>query len=228
MKKLSKRILAFLICGFLLSANVVFGATLFESYTTTQNSNYAPCDNVWVAQTFTPQTAHYLEYANFKLYKAEAGTSTLVVGLRATDENGKPTGGDLDTAITTESVGSMAWRTFYFSNFLLKADTKYAFVFRNLECDSTKIARVSDSPDYEGGSELDSQNSGGAWTPYLNREWLFEEWGEAPFILLPEGILASTTDYITYIFDDVGSVIFLAGGLPLALYVIRKLIRLLV
>lgn len=139
----------------------------------------------WVAQTFTPAIAHKI--TSVKLQLSRYGLpGTITVGIRETDVDGKPTGGDLcsgttdgDT-LTTDTAGG--WREITLgAGYNLDADTKYAIVVRALEGDGSNFARwrYDSSGDYDGGWHLTSGDSGTYWTSYAGLDCMFEDWGEA-------------------------------------------------
>lgn len=160
-------------------------ATLYEYYNT--NDDYAVpfYGVVWLAQTFTPSTAHKITSVKIQLMRV-GFPGTITVGIRATDGNGHPTGGDLCSGTTngntlpTSSPGE--WREITLgAGYDLAASTKYAIVARAISGDSSNRVywrEDASSPTYAGGNNEESDDSGSSWTTYLGEDFMFEDWGE--------------------------------------------------
>ena len=157
-------------------------AVIRESYTVGDNTQANPYGNYWWSQTFTPSVAHKILRVRLKLFR-EGSSGTVTVSIRATDENGHPTGGDLcsgsmdGSIITTSSPG--AWYEIALgAGYNLSASTKYAIIVR------TSFAylywRVSSSGAYAGGNREGSTDGGSSWTAYADNDFMFEEWGQSP------------------------------------------------
>ena len=159
-------------------------ATLYENYNEGDVAGSCIHGTDWRGQTFTPATAHQITSVKLKL--ARVGLpGTLTVSIRATDGEGKPTGGDLcsgtidgDT-LTTDGAGE--WREITFSpGYELTASTKYAIVSRTLTGDGSNYVSWradSTSPTYTDGSNTASVNSGSTWILFTTTDMMFEEWG---------------------------------------------------
>lgn len=146
----------------------------------------------WNAQTFTPSTAHKITSVKLLLFRV-GSPGTVTVSIQGVDVSDHPDGTDLcsgttsGNTLTEDTAGE--WREITLgAGADLDADTKYAIVIRVL--DGTIENYVSwryDStdPTYAGGCYEYSSNSGVEWTSYTDRDFMFEEWGEA---IAPSGL----------------------------------------
>ena len=164
-------------------------AIKYEYYNTGDDDSRQIYDNVWRAQTFTPDTAHTVTSVKLLLYKIILGTpGTITVSIRATSAS-LPTGGDLcsgttdgDT-LTTDALGE--WREISLgAGYALSASTMYAIVIRApdgnyIYGDYVRIRVDETSPTYTGGTDCYSTNSGSSWTQVSGTDLMFEEWGSA-------------------------------------------------
>jgi len=163
-------------------------ATLYEYYNTGEVAYTVFYGNNWKSQTFTPAVAHTITSVKLRLYR-EAGhlPGIITVSIRATDGNGKPTGGDLCSGTTNGNTLPEAlpaeWREFDFgAGYKLDSGTKYAIVLRALNGDAFNRARLryDTSGEYAGGVLLYSSNAGAGWLPEGagGADAMFEDWGE--------------------------------------------------
>jgi len=228
MEKVEKIILVLLFFSFLFLGSVVFGQELFE-FSHDSRSFEAVWQTNWKAQTFTPSIYHKL--SSVKLYLSRTTDTTIgliSVGIRATDNN-KPIGEDLCVGTydgDTISESLPAWHEINLSCELEK-DVKYAIVVRcpNSDADALRWRDSYNVDVYANGEEVWSTDSGSSWL-IKNYDFDFEEWGRKPFLLaFTTKNLASTTAYIGDVFTSIRSLFFLAGGIHLAFYVIKRLIR---
>jgi hypothetical protein len=156
----------------LVSFNVilVYASTLYEYYNTGDDDGVGAFGTTWWTQTFTVgASAHTVTSVKLKLYRV--GTpGTFVVSIRATDEDGYPTGSDLTSgtidgnALTTSTTGS--WYEITVTEYVLSANTKYAIVCRAPNGDSSNqvvLRRDASDPTYEGGSNGASYDGGSSW-----------------------------------------------------------------
>ncbi len=159
-------------------------ATRFEHYITGDDGAWEFGIINWMAQTFTPSTAHKITSVKLPLYRW-GSPGTITVSIKATDGNGHPTGDDLclgttdGNALTTDTGGE--WREITLgAGANLAADTKYAIVARAPDSLFDKVYWRVDgtSPTYTGGALEWSNNSGSSWTTEAEQDFLFEEWGE--------------------------------------------------
>jgi hypothetical protein len=164
-------------------------STLYEYYNTGDDSVNNVFGIYWTAQTFTPAVAHKITSVKLLLYRL-GSPGTVTVSIRATDGSGHPTGGDLCSGTTdgnTLPTGSpYEWReTTLGDGYDLAASTKYAVVARAPGGDaSNKVLwrRDGSDPTYAGGNGEHSFDSGSSWLTYTTRDYMFEEWGEAPAV----------------------------------------------
>lgn len=163
---------------------------LFEYYNTGNDGEDNTSDSGWLAQTFTPSQLHNITSVKIKLYRY-GNPGTITVSIRATDENGHPTGEDLcsgttnGNTLTTDSSGE--WREITLgSGYSLSANTKYGIVVRTLSSNPYNfiywLLDYTDPPYYGGIYEF-STNSGVTWTPVYDEVFMFEEWGEVYTLL---------------------------------------------
>jgi hypothetical protein len=162
---------------------------------TQQYENYTTDDTVralyganWVAQTFTVGSeAHTITSVKLKIYKTGiTASTTLTVGIRATDENGHPTGSDLTSGtIDANTLTSTAPGQVYeipVTEYTLSASTKYAIVVRLPGGDASHYVRwrFHSSGAYSDGNQETSPNSGSSWTAQSSYDSYFEVWGDVP------------------------------------------------
>lgn len=161
-------------------------ADLYEYYNTGDDQAASAYSTTWIGQSFTPATAHKITSVKLKLYRV-GSPGTVTVSIKATDENGHPTGADLcsgtidGNTLTEDSAG--AWYEITLGDgYNLAADTKYAIVIR---CEGINVSNRVDwradatDPTYDGGCYEFSTNSGSSWTTVLTVDLMFEDWGEA-------------------------------------------------
>jgi len=214
---------------FLLGANLVFGATLYEHLNVGDDISTYSFPPYHRAQTFTPQTDHKISKVRLKLWRKNSPPSPAVVSIKATS-GGVPTGSDLcsgglNVNSLPTSVGTAIWVEISFdSGCDLLADVKYAICLINSGGDSSnKIGWKADgsSPPYTRGSSWEG-TGGGGWREASGIDQMFEEY--APLIAVPTGMVTSTLAYIGDVFIAVKTPIFIGIGLPLAFWVIKKLL----
>lgn len=158
----------------------------FELYDGTGGTTYG---TTWRAQTFTTGSAYII--TDVALYCWKYGSpGNITVSIRATDEDGKPTGPDLCAVTVSDSVIStfptIVWYTFTFSTtYALDDATKYAIVWRAPSGDGGNYFTPFgyDSAGYANGDYAYSDNSGaGPWN-FLdpsNRDFNFRTYGGTP------------------------------------------------
>ena len=160
-------------------------ATKYENYITGDDGAAGAWSTTWRAQTFTPSTAHVITSVKLLLYKI-GSPETVTVSIKATDDNGKPTGDDLCSGTTdgdTLPTGApYEWREITLgSGYVLMASTKYAIVVRAVgdnANDAVAWRLDSSSPSYTGGSDAYSQDTGSSWTLATANDLMFEDWGD--------------------------------------------------
>lgn len=153
----------------------------FEYYTAGDDGNYEIHGNNWYAQTFTPLVGHQITSAKLLIYKV-GSPGDLLVGIKATDGSGHPTGDDLCNGTIAEGdIGtSKALIEVSFGDGALLTTDKYAIVAHLAAGDASNKVRwrrdASSSTYPRGNAEYGYP--WGAWTGYANVDCLFEEWGE--------------------------------------------------
>ena len=178
--------------------------TLYERYNTGHDNYDYIYGAKWRAQTFTVGNTganenHNITSVKLLLYRVES-PGTVTVGIRAVDDDGKPTGSDLTSGTTngnTLPTGSpYEWREITLTSYTLQASTKYAIVFRVPNGDSSNSCvwrRDASSPTYTGGSKCYSLNSGSTWTTDTFNDFMFEEYGTTG------GSQKTHTSFLTYL-----------------------------
>lgn len=163
-------------------------ATLYEHYNTGDNTLDYIFDTFWIAQTFTPSVTHKITSVRLKLGRY-GSPGMVTVSIRATDESGHATGGDLccgttdGNTLTTDAACD--WQEVALgAGCEPSADTKYAIVVRAASGNLMNYImwrRDSPDPTYVGGCYEESNSSGdeGTWSSNTARDMMFEEWGEA-------------------------------------------------
>jgi len=166
--------------------------TLYERYNTGDDDWEAIFETIWFAQTFTvgnagDNIAHSITSVKLKLsLYGSPGTGRVAIYATSAD---KPTGGSLcHVDYDFDTLPDPAnWVEFSFPTpTILSADTKYAIVVRapdGASSDYVKWSEDASSPTYTGGSHVRSNNQGGTWTLDTDKDFMFEEYGEA--VVLP-------------------------------------------
>ena len=108
--------------------------TRYEYYNTGDDSFTTFFGATWKAQTFTSPIAHKITSVKLELYRV-GSPGTVTIGIRATNGDGHPTGGDLCSGTTDGDTlptsASPEWREINLgSGYTLDADVKYAIVAR--------------------------------------------------------------------------------------------------
>ncbi len=159
-------------------------ASLYEYYNAGDNTETVLYENGWRAQTFTVGASGHTCYSvKLKCYKDNpADVGDAIVGIRATDGSGFPTGEDLTSKIIAMSSipDSAGWVEFVMTTEItLTALTKYAIVMRRPASygNSWIIRYDSTVPTYALGNYETSITSGGSWTDVLTSDFMFEVWG---------------------------------------------------
>jgi hypothetical protein len=107
---------------------------LQESFELSDGTGAVIYGTTWGFQSWTTTSAYTITDVALYCYKF-GSPGNITVSIRAVDENGKPTGGDLCSVTVADSVISAfptrTWYTFTFStSYALSDATKYAIVFR--------------------------------------------------------------------------------------------------
>jgi len=208
--------------------NFVDEFTRFEYYNTVGDELDGFNDSIWEAQTFTPQTNVKLELVRLRIYRASGNDpGTVTISIKATDEDGKPTGDDL---ISTTLVGTNLpefpfidqVNIIFDSSITLSAGVKYAVVVR---CDGVQSMnwRAYNPGTYSNGNACFSTDSGSIWTA---QDWApdntidcdFEIYGEE--VSAPE--ITDQPDSQTVHVGELVTLLVIATGKPAPTYQWKK------
>lgn len=158
---------------------------LYEYFNTGWIGGYgSAAEDVWLGMTFTPSILHRITKLKLLLWRVGLpGTAT--VSIRATDGEGKPTGGDLcfgTTDADTLPIYPPEWRTITLGGgYFLSAGTKYAIAVRvdnGLEGVRELYWAAVEYGGYPGGNSFDSFDAGLTWNFDGNWDFMFEDWGD--------------------------------------------------
>jgi uncharacterized protein YigE (DUF2233 family) len=155
----------------------------YEYYNTGDNTeNTLVEDDYLIAQTFIPTISHTITSVKLKLQGSGGEGSTFVICIRATGEDGKPTGEDLCATIVHHDELAVDpdfdWYEAEFdSSYPLLEDVSYALVIRGNIGGLVKW-RFNTEGSYEGGCGYASPNGGLNWEQNEEYDYMFEEWGE--------------------------------------------------
>lgn len=143
-------------------------------------------DYFWQGQTFTPREAHTVKLLKLMMYRL-GSPGEVTVAVRATDELGLPTGGDLVVATfdgnQLPTIYSGAKQEVSLDEGVPLADeTKYAIIARALNGDLDNYVRwrFQRPSSYPRGAHVFSSDSGITWEEDITRDMRFEEWGDPP------------------------------------------------
>lgn len=161
-------------------------ATRFQYYNTGEDGEYGIWGNKVIGQQFAVSTSHSIEYVKLKLREYPGSNpGNLVVEIKATDGDGKPTGDALCSTVVNASDYNdpSQWRTITFSSPAnLYAGNIYAILCHDEDWNGSSTNQVlwaddGSSPTYSGGCELHSADKGVNWALYTGEDFMFEEWG---------------------------------------------------
>jgi len=168
-------------------------ATKREWYIAGEN-NYVPIFGAtWDAQTFTVGTVGVNEnftISSVKILAEREGTpGTLLVGIKAVDGEGLPTGEDLSTGSVNPTgwATDPEWHEISMTAYELVASTQYALIVKSpASSDTSNCVRwwLDETGEYAGGNQYHTSTSGESWDTYAYYDLLFEIWGETPPITL--------------------------------------------
>ncbi len=99
-------------------------ATRFEHYITGDDGAWEFGIINWMAQTFTPSTAHKITSVKLPLYRW-GSPGTITVSIKATDGNGHPTGDDL--CLGTTDGNALEWSNNSGSSWTTEAEQDFLF-----------------------------------------------------------------------------------------------------
>jgi len=176
--------------------------TVYESYTTNDDTDNTVSSGNWFAQTFTVGNTGTNE--NFwvngcEIFSSEVGTATgvIVASIRAVDGNNKPTGIDLAYGSVATAISSTDHfhRITFSRPTLLLASTQYALVIREAGSDNFIWRSDNSTPTYTGGSVNTSTDSGASWDAVsTTKDFLFKILGDTrpPLTFSREALDAGT------------------------------------
>lgn len=189
---------------------------LFEYCNTGDTGNLLIRGDLWRAQTFTPLEAHKITSVKLKIYR-KSTPGTFVVGIRATDAEGHPIGedlcsGEIDANLITTNSSGLWYEIGLGDGADLLAGTKYAIVARAPDGVPNKEVnwRYNSKDIYPRGNVQSSTDAGLSWTDQLDRDFMFEDWGEvgppAPTIETQDATAIKSTEAMlhTKVLDDQG------------------------
>lgn len=164
------------------------------------NDNAGFGGTYWLGQTFTPQTAHTIQYVKMKL-KHYSGTDTgnLNIAIYAADGEHKPTGSSLATGsvpISSLNDSTLTVTTITLTEADLSASTEYVIVMSAPDMGTNDITYAMEIPGtYPGGGMLTSSDSGSTWGTgyYSTRDLYFEDWG-VPLASTPSVTTSAATN----------------------------------
>ena len=163
------------------------GPNEYENYTSANAIDILYGVN-WRAQTFTPQTTHTLTKMRLPLLKQGNPGGNVIVSIRATDANGRPTGNDLASGSVPCASIDQTWSNIWYDFDLgtgcqVQAGVKYAIIFNAPGADESNPLYYwfNTSDGYSGGWVMASEDSGTAWIDLNLQAWDadFEEWGSS-------------------------------------------------
>lgn len=167
-------------------------STLRESCLTGYDSNVYIYNDGWNAETFTAGQAYTITSVKLLLLRGE-NPGTVTVSIRATDEDGHPTGEDLCVGTTNGNtlpenepwngiITSGEWRKITFdTSYVLSSGVEYAIVVRALDAAGNYewvIWRQDTTGTYSGGNAETSEDYGEEWDSDPEYDYLFETWGK--------------------------------------------------
>jgi len=166
------------------------------SYTSGDDALLNFYNATWIAQTFAVGTSD-IDVSSIKIKIKRTGTpSTITIGIRAVDEDSKPTGSDLTSGsldyVDLIDDGDTEWIVLPLTSYTLSASTTYAIVIREASGDSSNKyeARIKTTGSYSGGNNLTSSDSGSTWTVGTS-DILFDLYGDTDATAVVETLTES-------------------------------------
>lgn len=159
----------------------------FENYATGADGYHDVWGDNWYAQSFTPITAHRITSVKLLLSRLNS-PGTVTVSIKATDGSGHPTGDDLCSGTLNGNLlpnVTPEWKEVSLGDGANLSTVKYAIVVRALSGNSSNYVDWSidgTGPTYAGGCVEESANAGASWSSWTNQDFMFEEWGNLPFV----------------------------------------------
>lgn len=142
--------------------------------------------NDYCGQSFTASSTYYVTSVKIKCLRLN-NPGNITIELKATDEDGLPTGPVLATLTvadtTVPSYPSVAWVRFQFdSPVQITSGTKYTVYMRCASPSATKYIHIrtdKSSPTYTGGNLISSSDSGSNWSNTTAIDLMFAICGQA-------------------------------------------------
>lgn len=171
-------------------------SNLYEFYNTGDDGTSVIYSSDWAFQTFQCAINNRISSVKLKLIRT-LNCGDVILSIRDTAD-GEPTGDDILSKTLTQGdiPTEQGWVEFEFSSDMESGTKTYALVLRATDGDISNYVgwRYDPSGSYGGGSVGTSANSGDSWTLDTDKDFLFEQYGEAvekpeveEVILYPEG-----------------------------------------
>ncbi|MHA1409228.1 MAG: hypothetical protein ACTSQY_02705 [Candidatus Odinarchaeia archaeon] len=186
--------------------NETFTESVYENLATGDDTGTYIYGVNWQSQTFTVSTSHRVTKVALYGGKQNNPTTDVIVSIRAVDDDGKPTGGDLCVG----NASPVSWTAFSWLNVelgsgvVLEAGVKYAIVVRLPGGDGTdRIEWRRDNADgYASGQRCGSTDSGSTWGSLSDNDFLFREYGLAtavnPAVNYTKKLVAISNNQVWY------------------------------
>ncbi len=163
---------------------------LQDFYNTGQTTSVGVYSSFWRSQEFLAGSSYTLTSVKLFLFRSNS-PGTITVSIRATDVDGKPTGGDIDSVTGTTDGDTLTgdsggeWREIALSaGISITSGVQYAIVIRATSGNSSnKVNWKQDGspPYYADGKSGSSSNSGSSWGAF-DQSYMFETWSSANYV----------------------------------------------
>jgi len=184
---------------------ILWGPTIIQdSYTSNNNTSSGIGSVNWLAQSFNASANYNVSKIAGRMWNDGSPPGDLMVGLKAIDVNGKPTGEFLTSGaivastVTVTSQETASWYNITMNkSFSTTKGTNYTIIILVPTATSEQIEwRVNSTGGYGNGTSLESINSGGSWTAKVY-DLMFKVYGEEKLLQITlnapanEDVLAS-------------------------------------
>lgn len=194
--------------------------TLYQNFTTGDDTRATVFGATWRSQAFTPSITHLITSVKLKMLRVDS-PGDITVSIRTTDGSSKPTGSDIDGVTGTTSGNNLTtaaggeWREITLSaGITLNLGSQYAIIVRAIGAsgfpDQYVGWRANSNGGYGGGSTFNSTNSGSSWISGGSRDYMFEEWGEP--LVAPTVTTQAVSDILHFTATGNGNITDLGGG----------------
>lgn len=170
-------------------------ALLYESYTTGKDSTKSVYGNIWVAQTFSSSTTHYIDHVVLYATINSTDLGDVTVSIRKTS-GGLPTGDDLCSGTVNGDLLPTNPGVYFEVNLnpktRLEANETYAIVIRSDGTGTSDCAQIGyddTAASYANGQYCESDDTGSSWTADSGNDFIFYEYGYQLSPKLFNGIL---------------------------------------